>query len=212
MRPPAPTRGPRRHGGTQRGFLLLGMLVALALLSLVAVGTGQRLADQRQRENEAELLFVGEQYRLAILSFWRDSPGGVRRWPTRLDELLEDQRFPMPRRHLRRLYPDPLAPDRPWGLVTQGAAILGVYSDAPGVPFRRAGFAPAHASFENASRYADWRFLAEPPAPAQPAAGPGRPASAAAGTVTAPSRGAPPPAAAKPDGRFSLPPLSLGKP
>jgi type II secretory pathway pseudopilin PulG len=163
------TRPHLRSGraGGQRGLLLPSVLVFLALATLAVAGTSQRWADARRRADEAELLFVGEQYRQAIQAFWRESPGGVRRWPTRLDELLEDRRFPVPRRYLRRLYPDPLAPERPWGLVQQGAAVVGVYSEAPGQPFRQTGFSAAQRGFDNATRYADWRFVADA---AQPAA------------------------------------------
>jgi hypothetical protein len=83
--------------------------------------------------------------------------------PTRMDELLQDPRFPQARRHLRKLYADPLAPASEWGLLRQGEAIVGVYSKAPGTPFRKAGFSEAQAGFENAERYADWRFVVRLP-------------------------------------------------
>jgi hypothetical protein len=146
--------------------VLIGVLIGLGLTALLAVHTGQRLADTRQRDNEAELLFVGEQYRQAIMSYWRESPGGVRSWPARLDDLVEDKRFPKPRRHLRKLYADPLSPETPWGLLNQGSAVIGVYSQAPGTPFRQVGFNAKQRGFDSAQRYADWRFLAEVPSPA----------------------------------------------
>ncbi|MEQ1686936.1 MAG: type II secretion system protein, partial [Burkholderiaceae bacterium] len=140
------------------------MLIVLALTALAAVQTGQRLADARQRENEEELLFVGEQYRQAIQSYWRQSPGALRAWPARLEDLLEDTRFPQARRHLRKLYADPISPETGWGLVTQGNAVIGVYSQAEGLPFRQAGFSEGQLGFADAQRYAEWRFVAAAPA------------------------------------------------
>lgn len=159
-----------------RGFVLIGVLVLLTLAALAAAQVGQRRADQRQRDAEEELLFVGEQFRAAIESYWRDSPARARALPRSLDDLLLDPRFPQPRRHLRRLYADPLSPGLEWGLVRQGGAIVGIYSQAPGEPFRKAGFRESQSGFENALQYADWRFLARlpaaPPAPGKSSSSP----------------------------------------
>ncbi len=185
-------RGRRR----QQGFLLVGVLVALALVSLGSALVVQRLSDQRQREKELELLFIGEQFRAAILSYWKASPSGVHSWPVRLEDLLEDRRFPAARRHLRQIYVDPISGSRTWGLVNQGAALVGVYSEAPGLPFRQAGFSPAQKGFDGATHYADWRFIAEPPAPgtAGAAGAAGQPGAPAA----KPGTPRPPPPGAKP--------------
>ena len=165
------TNAARRPGCGEQGFVLIGVLVALTLSALLAVHSGQRLADARQRECESELLGVGEQYRQAIQSYWRESPGGVRVWPTKLEDLVEDRRFPMPRRHLRKLYVDPLSPDSPWGLLKQGSAIIGVYSQTAGTPFRQTGFGAQQRGFDGAQGYEAWRFIAEvaPAAPGQAA-------------------------------------------
>ncbi len=183
--------GGRPVGRNRHGFVLIGVLIALGLTALAAVQTGQRLIDSRRRDSEAELLFVGEQYRQAIASYGRATPGGVRRWPTRLEDLLEDRRFPQPRRHLRKLYPDPLSPESPWGLLNQGSAVIGVYSQAPGTPFRQTGFGSGQRGFENAQTYADWRFVADLPL-----------AVAAPGT---------PPKPTLPGNGGSPPPLTRGK-
>ena len=168
----------------QSGFVLIGLLVALTLAAIAAVQTGQRLADSRRQAMEVELLFVGEQYRSAILSYWGGSPG-VRSWPTRLDELLEDRRFPLPRRHLRKLYDDPLDPGQNLALINQGSAIVGVYSQAAGLPFRQTGFTPKQRGFDAAQRYSDWRFIAEAPVSLPP--------PTAASSPTAPVKGIPAP-------------------
>lgn len=185
----------RRPAGRQQGMVLMAVLVALAILSLMVAHTSQQMSEQNRREREVELLFVGEQYRQAILSFWRDSPGGVRRWPTHLDELLEDRRYPAPRRHLRQLYRDPMAPQLPWRLITQGNAILGVHSQAPGAPFRQAGFSAAQAGFNDAGSYADWRFIVDLGVAPATAAGSG-------------SKGLPVPQVKSP----TLPTINAGKP
>lgn len=157
-------RAPR--SAPRRGFVLIGVLIALALAAMAAVQTGQRLADSRQREDEAELLHVGDQYRSAIESYWRQSPGGVRSLPARLEDLVKDPRFVTPRRHLRKLYADPMSPDTAWGVLKQGNAVVGVFSQSPGAPFRQTGFTEAQKGFDNAQRYADWHFRAELPEPA----------------------------------------------
>jgi type II secretory pathway pseudopilin PulG len=151
------------HRAPEGGFVLIGVLIVLALAALGAVQTGQRLADTRQRANEEELLYIGEQYRQAIESYWRMSPGPVRTLPMRLEDLVQDPRFVQPRRHLRKLYADPLAPEVPWGELKSGNALVGIYSQAPGVPFRQAGFTAEQPGFANAQRYADWHFVVKLP-------------------------------------------------
>lgn len=157
------TRLPR--SAPRRGFVLIGVLIALALAAMMAVQTGQRLADTRQREDEVQLLHVGEQYRRAIESYWRESPGAVRTLPARLEDLVQDPRFPNPRRHLRQLYADPMS-HAAWGVIKEGNAVVGVYSESPGTPFRQTGFSLAQKGFDKAQRYADWQFRFALPSPA----------------------------------------------
>jgi len=139
--------------------VLMGLMVLLALAGLALLQFGESAATARQRERETQLLWVGQQYSAALESYYRASPGPVRHLPVSLDELLRDSRFPNPVRHLRRLYPDPLQPDVPWGLVRRGSQIIGVYSQSDATPLRRAGFGPGLEGFEGASQYAAWRFL-----------------------------------------------------
>jgi type II secretory pathway pseudopilin PulG len=163
------------HGtrDTQRGMLLIGVLVFIALSALTAVQAGPRWIDARQRANEEELLFVGEQYRLAIESYWREAPNTMHKMPTSIDDLILDKRFPFPKRHLRKEFRDPLAPQQAWVEIRQGAVLIGVHSKAEGMPFRQAGFTGAQKDFNGARSYADWKFSYAPPgAPAAGAAPP----------------------------------------
>jgi hypothetical protein len=56
-----------------------------------------------------------------------------------------------------------MAPDLPWGVVNMGSAVIGVYSQADGMPFRQTGFKAVQIGFDAAQRYADWRFVASVP-------------------------------------------------
>jgi type II secretory pathway pseudopilin PulG len=153
---------PRLARSRQSGLVLVGVMVALALAALGASFVGQRLHDSRVRDAEEDLLWVGEQYRLAIESYWRDTPGGLRTLPTNLEDLVRDPRFPQVRRHLRKLYPDPTAPERAWALVRQGNALMGVHSQSEGEPFRKTGFSDKQPGFDVAKTYAEWQFVFKP--------------------------------------------------
>ncbi|MEX8504795.1 type II secretion system protein [Leptothrix ochracea] len=151
-------QAPARLRSPSRGVLLLGVLVFLAVASYTTVLISQRWADERQRMAEEDLLYVGLQYRLAIESYYQRPPNGLRQLPLRLEDLVSDPRYPMPVRHIRKLYRDPLAPNQDWGLILLGGRIAGVYSQASGQPFRTANFDPRLPNFGTAKTYADWRF------------------------------------------------------
>ncbi len=145
-----------------RGVMLIGLMVLLALSALALLQFGESAATTRQRERETQLLWVGQQYRAALESYWRATPGHVKQMPLALEDLVHDPRFPNPVRHLRKLYADPLQPEVPWGLVRRGNQILGVHSQSGAAPLRRTGFATDLESFEGAAQYTDWRFLFVP--------------------------------------------------
>lgn len=163
----------------QRGFTYLGLLLSVVLLGAGLAAAGSVWSVHAQREREADLLFVGDQFRLAITAFYNEVPLGQRhRFPTRLDELLLDKRWPTTQRHLRRVYVDPMTGSTDWGTVrAPDGGILGVYSRSSAVPLKRQGFGRHYTAFEDASSLQDWRFVYRPfeeESPAdvtQPAAG-----------------------------------------
>lgn len=153
-------------GSAERGFTYAAMLLAVAIVGIGLASAGTLWSTAAQRDKEQELLFAGDQFRRAIRSYVVASPG-VQRYPRRLEDLLADERFPSARRHLRRIYRDPLTGTREWGLVeAPGGAIMGVYSLSQATPFKTSGFRDEDRSFEGARRFSDWKFLYEP----QPAA------------------------------------------
>ena len=142
----------------QRGFGYLLVLFALAAIGLLLAGAGQVWHSTAQRGKEAELLFVGNQFRQAIAAYYHASPQAVKMYPLGLEELLEDPRFPTPRRHLRRIYRDPMTGGFEWGLVRSGGRIVGVHSLHPGAPMKTA-FSARDAGFSDAARYDQWVFM-----------------------------------------------------
>jgi type II secretory pathway pseudopilin PulG len=118
----------------------------------------------RQREREQELLFVGEQYRQAIERYFLGAPPGIARaLPSRLEDLLEDDRYPVPVHHLRRLYVDPVTGGSEWGLLQVQGRIAGVHSLSEKAPIKQAGFDADHEHFTARSAYRDWVFAASVP-------------------------------------------------
>ena len=219
-------------------------LTALFMIAIMAAGlglVGQMWETESIREREAELLYVGNQYRLAIQRYVVGGPG---LYPRTLDDLLKDPRSPSTRRHLRRLYPDPITRSSEWGIIkAPDGGIMGVYSLSEEAPLKVANFRIRDQDFASATKYSDWKFSyapkpagqqqqlqQKPGAPAPPGAGmPG----STPGTVpmpgmipmpgAAPAPGATPmPGAAPGAGAtampgaaptpFALPPSSAGKP
>lgn len=144
----------------QKGFTIIGILFLVAGLGVAMAALGSMWHTLSQREKERELLFVGNQFRQAIESFWKAQAGGVRRLPKDFEELLSDPRFPNTVRHLRRVYRDPMTGETEWGIVKEpDGGISAVFSFSEGKPFKTANFPAAYADFGAAQTYQDWVFF-----------------------------------------------------
>lgn len=151
-----PSAGAR---SAERGMVLLAFMLALALVGLVSLAACQAWAVQRQHEREKQLLFVGHQFRAAIRDYYYGAPAGAgRSLPGSLDALVEDDRYPIPVHHLRRIYADPITGSADWGLLMVGDRIMGVYSKSEAQPIKQKGFAPIDAAIEDKAAYRDWVF------------------------------------------------------
>jgi type II secretory pathway pseudopilin PulG len=150
-------------GSHQRGFTLAGALLLIALLGAGMAAYGEIASHAAQREKEQELIFVGNQFREAIRAYYERTPGAVKRFPQKLEELLQDKRHLIPERHLRRLYADPMSGQPQWGLVfAPEGGIMGVHSLSEASPVKTAGFAGRDSALAGAGRYCDWRFAYVP--------------------------------------------------
>jgi type II secretory pathway pseudopilin PulG len=175
------------------GYALITALLLLVIASLAVTLAVQKAQTGAQREREAELLFVGDQFRQAIRAY-ASAPGLPSQYPEALEDLLADKRWPVTRRYLRRIYMDPVMGKADWELDKAQGRIVGVHSPSERAPLRHAGFSQDDAAFEQAETYADWRFSAVAtsgrgrgsPQPGQvPAAQPAANSNAATGGTTA---------------------------
>ncbi len=152
---------PTPSGNRQQGFTLLVLLFLIAGFGVALAALGTLWGVLAQRDKEAELLFVGDQYRRAIESYFLATPGKDKRYPPDLETLLRDPRFPATVRHLRRLYPDPFSGSLEWGLLREPrGGIIGIFSTAPGTPYKMVGFPVLYESFDGATEYRGWVFAA----------------------------------------------------
>jgi type II secretory pathway pseudopilin PulG len=186
-------------GSGARGFAMAGLLVAIALVSLMlamAMPTWRTLA---QREKEEELLFRGQQYDRAIQLYRKKNaaPGA----PS-VDALVEG-------RFLRRKYKDPIT-NGDFELVGVSQA-----ANAPGVQQPQRGFGQLIGGVKSKSKqkslrvlngrsvYSDWQFTYVPWKPGGQPTVPGAPARPGMTPAVGP-RGTP--GFGAPSGQGSAPP------
>ena len=141
------------------GFSYVGLLILVAILSVVASATVHLGAASQRREAEQELLFVGSEFVAALRSYAAATPAGAPRFPRELDDLLRDPRVPDIRRHLRRIPVDPISGTEKWGLERlPDGSVVAVHSPSDAKPIKIGNFDPPFVHFERASKYSEWSF------------------------------------------------------
>lgn len=145
------------------GFTYVALLIAVAIVGAGLAGAAELWSHAEQRERERDLLFIGGEFRRAIERYYQESPGVAKSYPQELADLLGDRRFPAPRRHLRRMYRDPMTGKAEWGIVeAPTGGIMGVRSLSDGETLKKAGFRPENQALEGAGRYSQWEFSYQP--------------------------------------------------
>jgi len=149
----------------EEGFTYIGILVFVAVIGLASAMTFEIASTATRRSSERELRGIGREFSAAFKDYYLSSPKGTPAFPHGLEDLLRDPRFPGLRRHLRRIYADPLTGRAEWGVVpAPGGGIMGIYSLAQGAPMGRpdntlkANLPPGTAK----GGYADWMFGYDP--------------------------------------------------
>jgi type II secretory pathway pseudopilin PulG len=147
------------------------VIITIMGIGLYAVGEVWHVAQKRA--NEQELLFVGNQFRLAIKSYKAHTPptNRLQIYPNALEDLLKDPRYPSTQRYLRKIYLDPITGKPDWGVVKMpNGGIYAVYSLSEDTPIKQNNFRLVDQNFEGKTKYSDWVFLpASAPVAANPA-------------------------------------------
>ena len=174
-------RGRQGLSGGQ-GYAYIALLILIAAMSMALAMTSEVWHTAVQREKEEELLFVGNQIRNALIQYYVRTPAQAGRYPLRLEDLLQDPRYPAIKRYLRKIYLDPLSNSADWELIKgPNGEILGVHSKSQEEPLKKRNFRLGDQDFEGKVKYSDWVFAVPaklvqpavlPPNVPKPAAGP----------------------------------------
>jgi type II secretory pathway pseudopilin PulG len=186
-------RRPYRNPCREAGFTYVGLIVLVAIIGLVGAATLKADALLRRAAAEEELLEIGAAFSAALTSYAEATPRGQPTQPPSLDELLKDPRFPGTRRHLRKIFVDPITGKAEWGIVwlnkgggagsfganSGGSGVLAVYSLSQAKPLKQANFDARFQNLENREHISEWKFAATGQGVAQGQAGqpqqPGQP-------------------------------------
>lgn len=145
-------------------------MLLVAIVAVVGIGlalAGQAYSEAQRRVREQELLRIGAAFVRAIESYYESSPGTEKVYPMRLEDLLQDNRFAGTKRHLRRIYVDPMTRERTWGIErAPTGGIAGVYSLSDGRPLTAQDVRVAGQWMRAGSKYSDMKFVYRPPASA----------------------------------------------
>lgn len=150
------------QNGREAGFTYLGVLLLVAVTSIALSATMTVWHFEFQREKERELLFIGNEFRTALDRYAAATQrGGLgRRYPLRLEDLILDERFAAKRRHLRRIYKDPMTGNTDWGLVkTADGQIIGVHSLSSEKTIKRDNFLQRDIGLVGRTSYDQWIFM-----------------------------------------------------
>jgi type II secretory pathway pseudopilin PulG len=138
------------------GFTFIGLLSIIAISGIALAGVGIIWHQNSQREREKELLYIGNQYRLAIESYY--NANSQKELPKSLNDLVLDKRFIYKKRHIRKLYSDPMTFGKPFNLIMLNERIIGVYSTSTDTPIKNSDFPTPYESFSKATNYTEWKF------------------------------------------------------
>jgi type II secretory pathway pseudopilin PulG len=147
----------------QSGYILVGLLILIMVAGYALAATGTKFSEVRKREREQELLKVGDTIRKAIGNYYNQTPGVVKQYPPNLEALIRDDRFPEPKRYLRKLYIDPVTQREGWGILeAPSGGVMGIYSLSAARPYKSKSFRLIYQHFENKKYYGEWYFAYVP--------------------------------------------------
>lgn len=149
-----------RSRGDEQGFTFVALLIFIAIMGVGLAATSEVWHTAAKRDREKELLFVGNQFRNAIMMYYNNGLGRGGRYPMSLDDLLKDPRYPATKRYLRKIYLDPETNSAKWEFIKgPNGEILGVHSTSEDEPIKKSNFNLADQDFEGKTKYSEWVFM-----------------------------------------------------
>jgi type II secretory pathway pseudopilin PulG len=160
------------------GFTYLGLIILVSIVGLVGAASLKVGSLMQRAAAEEELLAIGAAFSDALRSYAAATPPGQPQQPPTLQELLKDPRFPGTRRHLRKIFVDPITGKAEWGIMYVGdkQGVLGVYSLSDKPPLKVGNFDARFLNMENKSKLSEWKFTmsSQTIAPQEPLSLPGQ--------------------------------------
>ena len=144
----------------QGGYTYVGLLIFVAVFSLISAGTLRVGVTAQRRVAEQELLERGLALTRALESYAQATPAGQSASPKVINDLLRDPRYlKTVVRHLRRIDVDPMTGRAEWGVVMSEDKrwIIGFHSLSDQKAWRR-DFLPPFDDFSDKPFYRDWVF------------------------------------------------------
>jgi type II secretory pathway pseudopilin PulG len=116
-----------RYRHHQQGFTYLGVLIAIAIMGIGLLAVSEVWTTNAERQKMAELDWIGQQYVQGIESYYYANTGSVHYYPASLEDLVEDKRYLIMKRHIRVMYPNPYTQKVQWKtLAAPGGGIRGI--------------------------------------------------------------------------------------
>jgi type II secretory pathway pseudopilin PulG len=140
------------------GFTYTALLAAIVIIGISLGSATKYWQSVIVRDKEEELLFRGEQYRLAIERYFYAVPG-INQFPQSIDDLMKDSRTVEGKRYLRQKYKDPFTNEdfvEIRDLLSK--RILGVHSASEKEPVKQGNFPEPYREFEGKKKYSEWKF------------------------------------------------------
>lgn len=142
-----------------RGFAYLTVIFMAAVIGITLGMAGQVWSTASTRAKEEELIFRGDQIRKAVGRYYEESPG-AKAYPKSLEELVNDKRWPVTKRHLRKIYIDPMTGKADWeSIKAPDGGIMGVRSKSTKAPYKKKNFPTGLTGFEGKMNYSGWDFV-----------------------------------------------------
>lgn len=150
------------NGKGQDGFTYISLLFVIVVLGFTAGVAGRYWGMEARREAEKELIFRGSQIAAGIKRYYEESPG-ARAYPRSLADIVDDKRYPVAKRHLRKVYSDPMTGKPDWKIVkAPDGGVMGVASSSEKEPLKKKGFSSDLKDFDEKTSYAEWAFVFVP--------------------------------------------------